>query len=109
METTEIPFSELKEVAAAQNVSLSPGDILFVRSGYMKSIQALLPSQAESYASQPVHAAIGVQAGEEMLRWIWGNEFSAVAGDMPAFEALPFQSTTHWMHEWLLAGWKGMG
>jgi hypothetical protein len=52
-----------------------------------------------------VHSAIGVEAGEEMLRLIWESEFSAVAGDMPAFEALPFQSTTHWMHEWLLAGW----
>ncbi len=71
----------------------------------MKSFQTLPPDQARSYASQPVHAAIGVQAGEEMLRWIWENEFSAVVGDMPAFEALPFQSTTHWMHEWLLAGW----
>jgi hypothetical protein len=40
-----------------------------------------------------------------VLKWIWEKEFAAVAGDMPAFEALPFQSTTHWMHEWLLAGW----
>jgi hypothetical protein len=24
---------------------------------------------------------------------------------MPAFEALPFQSTDFWLHEWLLAGW----
>jgi len=24
---------------------------------------------------------------------------------MLAFEALPFQSNTHWLHEWLLAGW----
>lgn len=40
-----------------------------------------------------------------MLKWIWESEFAAVAGDMIAFEAFPFQSTDFWMHEWLLAGW----
>ena len=105
LQLTEIPLSDLKRVAAAQNLLFRPGDILFIRSGYLKSLQALSPDQAGAYASQPVHPAIGVQAGEEMLRWIWENGFSAVAGDMPAFEAFPFQSTTHWMHEWLLAGW----
>lgn len=70
----------------------------------MKSFQALSPGQAGAYALQAVYPAIGVQAGEKMLRWIWENEFSAVAGDMLAFEPLPFQSTTHWMHEWLQAG-----
>lgn len=49
--------------------------------------------------------AIGVESGEEMLKWIWENQFAAVAGDMIAFEALPFQSKDYWMHEWLLAGW----
>lgn len=105
LQTTQIPLSDLKKVAAAQNLSFHPGDILFVRSGYMKSFQALSADQVESYASQPIHPAIGVQAGEEILRWVWENRFSAVAGDMPAFEALPFQSREHWMHEWLLAGW----
>jgi hypothetical protein len=105
LETTQIPLSDLNKVAAAQNISYRASDILFIRSGYMKSFQALSPDQAASYMSQPVHAAIGVQSGEEMLRWLWENKFSAVAGDMPAFEALPFQSQEHWMHEWLLAGW----
>lgn len=40
-----------------------------------------------------------------MLKWIWSNQFAAVAGDMIAFEALPFQSKEYWLHEWLLAGW----
>ncbi len=28
-----------------------------------------------------------------------------MATDCPAFEALPFQSKEHWIHEWFLAGW----
>jgi hypothetical protein len=49
--------------------------------------------------------AIGVESCEEMVKWIWENQFTAVAGDMIAFEALPFQSKDYWLHEWLLAGW----
>lgn len=48
---------------------------------------------------------IGIESSEDTLRWIWEKQFSAVAGDMIAFEAVPFQSKTHWLHEWLLAGW----
>ena len=45
----------------------------------------------------------GVEQSEEMLEWIWNN-FSAVAGDQPAFECWPTQKS--WScHEVLLAGW----
>lgn len=50
-------------------------------------------------------STIGVRAGVEELRWLWERKFAAVAGDMAAFEATPFQSTDYWFHEWLLAGW----
>ena len=103
--TTQITLSDLKKVAAAQNVSFRPADILFVRSGYVKALQTLPPEEAAVVTTQAVLPAIGVEAGEEVLKWIWENQFAAVAGDMLAFEALPFQSTTHWMHEWLLGGW----
>jgi hypothetical protein len=46
----------------------------------MKSFQALSPDRAGAYALQAVRSAIGVQAGEEMLRWIWEQEFPAVCG-----------------------------
>lgn len=50
--------------------------------------------------------SIGLEANEAMLSWLWSHEFSAVAGDQPAFESLPFDLTNqYWMHEWLLAGW----
>ena len=50
-------------------------------------------------------SAIGVESCREVLEWIWDNQFAAVAGDMAAFEALPFQSKDFWFHEWLLGGW----
>jgi hypothetical protein len=105
MTTQKITVSELKKVAEAQNVSLRPNDILFIRSGYIKAISSQQPDASATYTKQTSMPAIGVEAGEEMLRWIWENEFSAVAGDMVAFEAMPFQSADYWLHEWLLAGW----
>jgi len=101
-----INLSELKAVAAAQNITFLPNDILFIRSGYTKALSSLSTKDATAYALDTENtSAIGVKAGEDMLRWIWESEFAAVAGDMIAFEAFPFQSTDVWMHEWLLAGW----
>lgn len=44
-----------------------------------------------------------MEQSEEMIRWVWDN-FSAVAGDQPSFEAWP--SREDWaLHEVLLAGY----
>ena len=48
---------------------------------------------------------VGVESSEEIIRWIWEREFAAVAGDQPAFEAVPFQNDKWHLHQWLLAGW----
>ncbi|PMD25416.1 hypothetical protein NA56DRAFT_686012 [Hyaloscypha hepaticicola] len=105
LEITEITVEQLNAIAAAQGVNFQPGDILFVHSGFVKALEALQGEDAKNYAANPPPTAIGVKSGEEMVKWIWEKQFAAVAGDMLAFEALPFQSTTHLLHEWLLAGW----
>jgi kynurenine formamidase len=105
LEDTKIPLSDILAVAESQNVTFRPSDILFIRSGFTKALAQLSPEESNAYATKPAMHGIGVEAGEEMLKWIWEREFAAVAGDMLAFESLPFASQTHWMHEWLLAGW----
>jgi kynurenine formamidase len=86
-------------------VTFRPGDILFIRTGYVTAISSLPEAQEMAYATISDMPAIGVKSCEETLKWIWEKQFAAVAGDMIAFEAVPFQSTEHWLHEWLLAGW----
>ena len=104
--THKIPLSDLTKVAEAQSVTFQPNDILFIRSGYINALSSLSQEDATVYASKTAAMpAIGVESGEEILKWIWENQFAAVAGDMIAFEALPFQSKDFWLHEWLLAGW----
>ena len=97
---------ELEEIAASQNVTFKPGDILFLRTGFLNALRALSPSDSATYAAvEPPPKAIGLLSCEETLRWIWDHGFSAVAGDQPAFESLPFQGGNYCLHEWLLAGW----
>ncbi|PGH17553.1 hypothetical protein AJ79_01153 [Helicocarpus griseus UAMH5409] len=100
---SSIPLKYLKAVAESQGTEIKFGDILIVRVGYMSTFKQLPPDELVALAKQVPPQLIGVERSEEMLEWIWDN-FSAVAGDHPAFESYP--TPKDWsMHEVLLAGW----
>ena len=50
-----------------------------------------------------------MESSESMLKFLWENQFAAVAGDAPAFERSPVTGDhadgRYVLHEWLLAGW----
>ncbi|KAJ5779884.1 hypothetical protein N7457_007604 [Penicillium paradoxum] len=104
-ETQSIPVSALQEVAASQNTTFRPGDILFIRTGWTRAYEQLSQAQCQQLANHTVPPLIGVESSEAMLRWIWDLEVAAVVGDMPSFEAFPCQDKVFFLHEWLLAGW----
>ncbi|KAJ5041285.1 uncharacterized protein L3040_005833 [Drepanopeziza brunnea f. sp. 'multigermtubi'] len=99
--TTEIPVADLERVGLPGRRGLLPRRHLAHPPGFVAALAALSDAGASAHAADNSLAAIGVQACEKSLRWIWERRFAAVARDMPAFEALPFQSRT----PWLLAGW----
>lgn len=49
--------------------------------GYKEHVEENL----DEYTATHPHSFSGVEQSDEMLEWIWNN-FSAVAGDQPAFE-----------------------
>ncbi|KAK2810438.1 hypothetical protein FQN50_002927 [Emmonsiellopsis sp. PD_5] len=125
--TTTIPLRYLKAVAEAQGTEIKFGDILIVRVGefrrlnekknnrnmyeyaksgilgYITAFNQLSTDEIAALSKQTPPELIGVERSEEMLEWIWEN-FSAVAGDHPAFESYP--PPKDWsMHEVLLSGW----
>ncbi|KAJ5961399.1 hypothetical protein N7501_006340 [Penicillium viridicatum] len=104
-ETQSIPASVLQEVAASQNTTFRPGDILFIRTGWTRAYEQLSRAQCQQLADYAAPPVIGVESSEAMLRWIWDLELAAVVGDMPSFEAYPCQNQVFFLHEWLLAGW----
>ncbi|KAH7141054.1 hypothetical protein EDB81DRAFT_870257 [Dactylonectria macrodidyma] len=104
-EAASIPVSTLKEVASSQGVDFRKGDILFIRTGWIRAYERLTDGEKLALAQQAKLSAAGVESSEETLRWIWEQDFAAVAGDQPSFETWPCQDTNFWLHEWLLAGW----
>jgi Putative cyclase len=83
--TGSIPLGHLKAVLEAQGTQVKFGDILIIRSGYMKAYKTLSREELVEKTQQMPPGFAGVEQSEEMLEWIWSN-FSAVAGDHPSFE-----------------------
>ncbi|KAI1173680.1 hypothetical protein F4777DRAFT_425850 [Nemania sp. FL0916] len=101
--SVSIPLEDLQACLKSQGTELKFGDILFIRSGFMSSLASKSAPELARYRAASPHRFGGVEQSQDMLRWIWDN-FSAVAGDQPAFERYP--PTEPWyMHEVLLAGW----
>lgn len=73
------------------------------QTGWQLARENQTASQLAAYQAVNPPRFCGVEQSEEMIRWIWDN-FSAVAGDHPTFEAWPTQKD--WaLHEVLLSGW----
>ncbi|KAF2186605.1 hypothetical protein K469DRAFT_572400 [Zopfia rhizophila CBS 207.26] len=105
LETNIIAVSDLKEIASSQNVTFRPGDILFIRSGFIAAYKDL-NDEGKAERAKMLHApAIGLEQSRETLEFLWESGLVAVAGDMPTLEAWPWANEEYWLHEWLLAGW----
>ncbi|KAF4995988.1 hypothetical protein FDECE_12615 [Fusarium decemcellulare] len=116
----KITYSDLKKVAASQDIDIRPaggggdiqiGDILLVRSGFLKHSASLTPAEKELLHLRPAEFGphdgqryIGLEQSDEMLDFLHDSYFSAVAGDQPAFEAWPSHKD-YYLHEKLLALW----
>ncbi|QIW97636.1 hypothetical protein AMS68_003154 [Peltaster fructicola] len=98
----EIPVSELDECLRYQGTTLQAGDILIVRSGYVRWHNYASPDERRK-GTQENSVAIGLQNNETTVRWLYDHHFAAVAGDTVAFEAWPPPLEAGWcLHEWLL-------
>jgi hypothetical protein len=88
LETFSIPLVNIKKCISAQGLEIRKGDILLIRSGFISAYSKLDDSARELTASvHPNHNFAGVEQCETVLEWIWNEQFSAVAGDCPSFEA----------------------
>lgn len=102
-ERGSIELEHLKACARDQGTEIKFGDIVMVRSGYMVSYMSKTREELQALSKVVPPNLAGVEQSEEMLQWIWEN-FSAVAGDHPAWECYPSQKDWS-LHEVLLGGW----
>lgn len=104
-----ITLADIQEVLAAQGTIVKPGDILIVRTGWVRWYKASPSAHTHDLlclAHQPgTHRFVGVEASQDFVAWLWNNQIAAVGSDTVAFEATPPpEGGFGWLHEHLLAG-----
>ena len=98
LDTHAISVENLEACRREQGTEFKPGDILLIRvgefepcnladnQGYTDALgKASQDAQREIAIRQPVRFA-GVECNMDVIRWIWDNQFAAVAGDSPSWE-----------------------
>lgn len=84
----KITVEDLEAVAKWEGLEFHHGDILIVRSGYTRALEAArTPEKQQELMGS--HRAIGVEGSKKTARWVWDHHFAAVAGDAIAFEQMP--------------------
>lgn len=83
-----ITLAVLKDIAKEQGTEFQPGDILIVRSGWVKWYEEHSPEERRDKIKNG-SAWVGVEGCEEVVEWIWDSHFAAIAGDAIGFEAWP--------------------
>lgn len=69
----------LKGCVELQGNKIEPGDVLMIRTGWTEVFEALSTEEKAKWKPEP---DVGVERGEEMLRWHWELGVAAVAGDV---------------------------
>ncbi|CAK45479.1 hypothetical protein CBS63078_3587 [Aspergillus niger] len=93
---------------ASQGGDIKPGDILFIRSGFIERYYALTPERRAEYVLNRPHTDLhfaGLSQEEPILDWLHDCYFAAVAGDSPTFEAWPPEKEDGFIHQQILALW----
>ncbi|KIW88140.1 uncharacterized protein Z519_11251 [Cladophialophora bantiana CBS 173.52] len=86
LKTHAIRLSEIKEIIKESNIELHKGDIFMLRTGFVDAYSTLDKSTRERYSSS--HAFPGLEQSREVVKWLWEQQFAAVAADSPAFECV---------------------
>jgi len=84
-----IPVEELEACRAAEGVEIRAGDTLLVRTGWMAWYLQQDATTRRGLANTAALQTPGLQAGEEMARYLWNLHIVAAASDCPALEAWP--------------------
>jgi hypothetical protein len=109
LESTTISLESIQSIVKEHGIQFRQGDILFIRSGFTAAYIKLKDQERRDLAQRSSPDFIGVEATENMLRWLWEHQFCAVAGDAPSFERAPIRAShanpDFNLHEWVLAGW----
>ncbi|KAL2752428.1 hypothetical protein ACRALDRAFT_1083190 [Sodiomyces alcalophilus JCM 7366] len=106
--THPITRADLEACAKAQGVTFQTGDILFIRTGWVKRYMALDTAGREKLAATPGtfdHTYAGVDATPEMVDFLHDHYFAAAVSDQICFEMWPPKSLSESLHAFMLPLW----
>jgi kynurenine formamidase len=89
-----ITVADLEATRAAQRVEIQTGDVLLIRTGWLKSYTDETPQRRAEMADRNQLKAPGLAATEDMAAYLWDHHIAAVAADNPALEAWPPRAET---------------
>ncbi|KIW19192.1 hypothetical protein PV08_03486 [Exophiala spinifera] len=99
-----ITLDSVKAIIKESNIALRAGDIFILRTGFVEVYSKLDTASRTEYSSS--HAFPGLGQSKKVAKWLWEQQFAAVAGDNPAFECIPPADPKFGMlHPILLSGW----
>ena len=95
-----VTSDDLRDVAAAQGVEISPGDILCIRFGWLDGFQDATGETRARLAKEPCWA--GLSARAETAQYLWDLGIAALACDNPSVEVQPGNRNDGYLHHRLL-------
>lgn len=103
MSEHRITLREMREMIREEKLEPRAGDLLLVRSGWIKWYEEHSPEEREKYVTNG-NAWIGVDGCQEVVEWLWNSRFAAVASDSIGFEAWPAKKPWR-LHDNCIAMW----
>ena len=82
-------FEEIQAAAAAQQVKLTPGTILLMRTGWMRAYKDASQEQRNTLGTLLGVRAIGLEPSRDLVQWLWDNRIAALGTDCPSVEPAP--------------------
>jgi len=98
----------LEEVARAQQVTLEPGDIVLLRTGWLTWYKGLEAAGRDAlrgtlHPGEGGMACPGLDPSQATAGWVWDRQVAAMAADNVALEALPVEAQVGFQHRRLIA------
>ena len=88
IERHAISEKDLEAVATWQGTKFRQGDILLIRSGFVRWYKNASPEERRR-GTVDGSAWAGIEGTKGSVEWFWNQHFAAVGGDANVFEAWP--------------------
>ncbi|VDC07565.1 unnamed protein product [Peniophora sp. CBMAI 1063] len=85
---------DLRACAQAQGVKFRTGDILLVRTGYLRAYKRASVEEREALCIQSANY-VGLEASDDVKRFLWDTHFAAIASDTPSVEVISASTLRH--------------